>query len=93
VPFFGNPHPARASGALPRPLPGAGAVMAIPGEQPCMGVLTSFYPASCLHRVRLSSRVPPHTVDRGDIAIRGRADGEGELVPPPLSLPGKVHLL
>ena len=33
-----------------------------------------------------SSPGSPHAVDRGDIAIGGGADGEGELVPPPLSL-------
>jgi len=32
-----------------------------------------------------SSPGSPHAVDRGDIAIGGGADGEGELVPPPLS--------
>jgi hypothetical protein len=33
-----------------------------------------------------SSPGSPHAVDRGDIATGGEADGEGELVPPPLSL-------
>ena len=33
-----------------------------------------------------SSPGSPHAVDRGDIATGGGADGEGELVPPPLSL-------
>ena len=32
-----------------------------------------------------SSPGSPHAVDRGDIATGGGADGEGELVPPPLS--------
>jgi len=33
-----------------------------------------------------SSPGSPHAVDRVDIATGGEADGEGELVPPPLSL-------
>jgi len=32
-----------------------------------------------------SSPGSPHVLDRGDIATGGEADGEGELVPPPLS--------
>ena len=37
----------------------------------------------------------PHALDRGDIATGGGADGEGELVPPPLSLtlPNSAHLI
>jgi len=70
--------PPAPSALLPRPTPGAGAVLAISGEQP--------YPGwSRWATVPGSSPGSPHVLDRGDIAIGGRADGEGELVPPPLS--------
>ena len=74
----GTPHPARAFGAPPPPRPGAGAVLAISGEQPCPGW-------SWCATVLWSSPGSPHVLDRGDIATGGGADGEGELVPPPLS--------
>jgi len=62
----------------PPPRPGAGAVLAISGEQP--------YPGwSRWKAVFGSSPGSPHAVDRVDIATGGEADGEGELVPPPLS--------
>jgi len=52
--------------------------VAISGEQP--------YPGwSRWAAVPGSSPGSPHAVDRGDIATGGGADGEGELVPPPLS--------
>ena len=71
--------PPAPSALLPRPTPGAGAVLAISGEQP--------YPGwSRWATVPGSSPGSPHVLDRGDIAIGGGADGEGELVPPPLSL-------
>ena len=66
----GLPHPTRAFGAPPPPPPGGGG-------------------SACDIRgtaVSGSSPGSPHAVDRGDIATGGEADGEGELVPPPLSL-------
>ena len=52
--------------------------MAISGEQP--------YPGwSRRAAVPGSSPGSPHVLDRGDIATGGGADGEGELIPPPLS--------
>ena len=35
--FYRHPHPTRAFGAPPPPRPGAGAVLAISGDQPCPG--------------------------------------------------------
>ena len=76
----GHPHPTRAFGAPPPPPPrGRGPCVAISGEQPYPGwsrweAVSGSFPGS------------PHALDRGDIATGGGADGEGELVPPPLSL-------
>ena len=68
-------HPYSSAGT---PTPGAGSVLAIPGGQP--------YPGwSRRETVSGSSPGSPHAVDRVDIATGGGADGEGELVPPPLS--------
>jgi len=85
----GTPHPARAFGAPPPPPPrGRGPCVAISGEQPYPG-------CSRWEAVSGSSPGSPHAVDRGDIATGGGADGEGELVPPPLSLtlPNSAHLI
>ena len=77
--FCRYPHPARAFGAPPPPPPrGRGQCVAISGEQPCPG-------CSRWKAVFGSSPGSPHAVDRVDIATGGEADGEGELVPPPLS--------
>ena len=85
----GTPHPARAFGAPPPPPPrGRGPCVAISGEQP--------YPGwSRWEAVSGSSPGSPHALDRGDIATGGGADGEGERVPPPLSLtlPNSAHLI
>ena len=64
------PAPPAPSALLPRPLPGAGSVR---GDIRGAAV-PGFSPGS------------PRALDRGDIATGGGADGEGELVPPPLSL-------
>ena len=78
--FSGSPHPTRAFGAPPPPPPrGRGPCVAIPGGKSVSGV----EPAG--NRIRLFPTYP-HAVDRVDIATGGEADGEGELVPPPLSL-------
>ena len=77
-PPLGTPTPPAPSVLLPRPQEGAGAVLAISGEQPCPGW-------SWCATVLWSSPGSPHVLDRGDIATGGGADGEGELVPPPLS--------
>ena len=75
----GDPRPARACGAPPPPpRRGRGPCVAISGEQPCPG--WSWWEA-----VSGSSPGSPRALDRGDIATGGGADGEGELVPPPLS--------
>ena len=75
----GGPHPACACGAPPPPPARAGSVPGrISGEQPCPGWSRREV------RIRLFPTYPL-ALDRGDIAIGGRADGEGELVPPPLS--------
>ena len=76
--FCRHPPPRpRLRRSSPAP-PGAGAVLAISGEQP--------YPGwSRWETVPGSSPGSPHVLDRGDIATGGGADGEGELVPPPLS--------
>ena len=63
--------PPAPSALLPRPHRGAGSVR---GD--IRGAAVSG-----------SSPGSPHAVDRGDIATGGEADGEGELVPPPLSPP------
>ena len=63
------PTPPAPSALLPRPLPGAGSVR---GDIRGAAV-PGFSPGS------------PRALDRGDIATGGGADGEGELVPPPLS--------
>ena len=66
----GSPHPARACGAPPPPPAGAGSVPGrISGEQPYPGFLRDL----------------PMCWTVVDIATGGEADGEGELVPPPLS--------
>ena len=83
-----HPHPARAFGAPPPPPPrGRGQCVAISGEQ--------LYPG-CSRWEAVPGSFPgsPHALDRGDIATGGGADGEGELVPPPLSLtlPNSAHL-
>jgi len=72
------PRP-RLRHSSPAPSWGRGPCVAISGEQP--------YPG-CSRWEALSGSSPgsPHAVDRGDIATGGGADGEGELVPPPLSL-------
>ena len=95
--FSGIPHPTRAFAGIPmhfcRPPPprprlrrsspapswGRGPCVAIPGGKPCPG---------CSRRATVSGFSPgsPRALDRGDIAIGGGADGEGERVPPPLSL-------
>ena len=79
VHFCRHPHPARACGAPPPPPPrGRWQCVAISGKQP--------YPGwSRWAAVPGSSPGSPHVLDRGDIATGGGADGEGELVPPPLS--------
>ena len=65
----GSPHPTRAFGAPPPPPPG--------GVGSACDIRGAAVPGS--------SPGSPHAVDRGDIATGGEADGEGELVPPPLS--------
>jgi len=77
--FFGIPHPARACGAPPPPRRGGVRARAYIRGAAVPGV-------SRWETVPGSSPGSPHAVDRGDIAIGGGADGEGELVPPPLSL-------
>ena len=67
---FWPPTPPAPSALLPRPLPGAWAV-----HGDIRGTAVSG-----------SSPGSPRALDRGDIATGGGADGEGELVPPPLSL-------
>ncbi len=85
----GTPHPARAFGAPPPPPSGGrGPCVAISGEQPCPGwsrreIVSGVEPVG--NRIRLFPTYPL-ALDRGDIATGGGADGEGELVPPPLSL-------
>ena len=98
VHFCRHPHPDRAlrrdtRTLLPAPPPrtrlrrsssapfrGAWAVPGrISGKQPYPG-------CSRWAAVPGSSPGSPHVLDRGDIATGGGADGEGELVPPPLSL-------
>jgi len=64
------PTPPAPSALLPRPQEGAGSVRGDTWWEAVSG----------------SSPGSPHAVDRGDIATGGGADGEGELVPPPLSL-------
>ena len=64
------PTPPAPSALLPRPLLGAGSVRGDTWWEAVPG----FSPGS------------PRALDRGDIATGGGADGEGELVPPPLSL-------
>ena len=78
--FCRHPRPTRACGAPPPPPPGAGSVPGrISGEQP--------YPGWSRWEVRIRLfPTYPLALDRGDIATGGGADGEGELVPPPLSL-------
>ena len=66
---FWPPTPPAPSALLPRPLPGAWAV-----HGDIRGTAVSG-----------SSPGSPRALDRGDIATGGGADGEGELVPPPLS--------
>ena len=66
---FGSPTPPAPAALLPRPLLGAGSVR---GD-----IRGAAVPGS--------SPGSPHAVDRVDIATGGEADGEGELVPPPLS--------
>ena len=68
--FSGTPTPPAPSALLPRPLPGG-----VGSACDIRGTAVSG-----------SSPGSPHAVDRGDIATGGGADGEGELVPPPLSL-------
>ena len=72
IPIYlaGIPHPARACGAPPPPRRG--------------GVRSRAYIRGAA--VPGSSPGSPRALDRGDIAIGGGADGEGELVPPPLFL-------
>ena len=74
----GTPTPPAPPALLPRPRRGRGQCVAISGEQPCPG--WSWWEV----RIRLFPTYP-HALDRGDIATGGGADGEGELVPPPLS--------
>ena len=78
--FCRHPRPTRACGAPPPPPPGAGSVPGrISGEQP--------YPGWSRWEVRIRLfPTYPLALDRGDIATGGGADGEGERVPPPLSL-------
>ena len=85
-----HPHPARAFGAPPPPPPrGRGQCVAISGEQPYPGcsrwaAVSGVEPVG--HRARLFSSLFPCT---GPWGYRHRGwgpDGEGELVPPPLSL-------
>ena len=84
----GTPHPARAFGAPPPPPSGGrGPCVAISGEQPCPGwsrreIVSGVELVG--NRIRLFPTYPL-ALDRGDIATGGEADGEGELVPPPLS--------
>ena len=71
------PHP-RLRRSSPAPSRGRGPCVAIPGGKPYPGcsrwaTVPGFSPGS------------PRALDRGDIATGGGADGEGELVPPPLS--------
>ena len=77
--FFGIPHPARACGAPPPPRRGGVRARAYIRGAAVPGV-------SRWETVPGSSPGSPRALDRGDIAIGGGADGEGELVPPPLSL-------
>ena len=74
-----TPTPPAPSALLPRPLPGTGSVRGDTWWEAVSGV----EPAG--NRIRLFPTYP-HAVDRVDIATGGEADGEGELVPPPLSL-------
>ena len=72
-----SPAPAGGVGSAWR-YQGSSCIRGGAGEQPYPGwswwaAVPGFSPGS------------PHAVDRGDIAIGGGADGEGELVPPPLS--------
>ena len=71
------PHP-RLRRSSPAPSRGRGPCVAILGGKPYPGwsrwaTVPGFSPES------------PHVLDRVDIATGGGADGEGELVPPPLS--------
>jgi len=67
----GTPTPPAPSALLPRPRRGGG----VRARAYIRGAaVPGFFPGS------------PHALDRGDIATGGGADGEGELVPPPLSL-------
>ena len=75
----GGPHPTRAFGAPPPPPEGGrGSAWRYQGNSRAWG------DAWCA-TVLWSSPGSPHVLDRGDIATGGGADGEGELVPPPLS--------
>ena len=65
----GTPTPPAPAALLPRPRRGRGPCVAISGEQPCPGFLRDL----------------PMCWTVVDIATGGEADGEGELVPPPLS--------
>ena len=71
------PRP-RLRRSSPAPSRGRGPCVAISGEQP--------YPG-CSRRATVPGSSPgsPRALDRVDIATGGGADGEGELVPPPLS--------
>ena len=75
-----SPTPPAPSALLPRPLPGGvGSAWRYQGNSRAWG------DAWCA-TVPGSSPAYSRILDRGDIAIGGGADGEGELVPPLLSL-------
>ena len=79
------PHP-RLRRSSPAPTGGRGPCVAIPGGQP--------YPGwSQRAAVPGSSPAYSRILDRVDIATGGGADGEGELVPPPLSLTLQIPYL
>ena len=80
------PHP-RLRRSSPAPTGGRGPCVAISGEQPYPGwsrreIVSGVELVG--NRIRLFPTYPL-ALDRGDIATGGEADGEGELVPPPLS--------
>ena len=80
------PHP-RLRRSSPAPTGERGPCVAISGEQPYPGwsrreIVSGVELVG--NRIRLFPTYPL-ALDRGDIATGGEADGEGELVPPPLS--------
>ncbi len=91
-----SPAPAAPAALLPRPPGGRGSAcdirgaavsgVELVGNRIRGGAGGKQYPG-CSRRADVPGSTPgsPHAVDRVDIATRGGADGEGELVPPPLS--------